>query len=864
MKLADALVYTIGFEAIKERIPIRSSASSCPEGQYSEVVSTGDYERHRGRMGRMTVWQRVIAVGLLGLFFAQLVTALPQLSLTADEPVYMGAGYAFLRSGDLRMATAAQHPPLMQELVALPLLLQPGPALEELEGWNTAEMVRFAPAFVAWYGDVLDAATFAARAPILALALLWAAFVFRWAADWFGPWGGLVALTLFVFDPNILAHATLATNDVGFAAFSFIALFASTRLLRRQWWEERGNRQRWWAARRNWGYLFLAGLAVGGSLSAKSSGFFTAVVLAALFPLAAFLGYPGVEPPYAPGSGSVVGRPAGRGKRVGHAILQYLLILALGVLVLWASYGFELRVLDGGRFPVPMATQWEVWREMRAHLSGGHTSYLMGEISDSSLWIYYPIAFLAKTPLFTLALLALGLVAAVMAGKRWWLVMLPLWVFVGGYVGATLLSSVGTGYRFLLPLLPFFFLLIAGLFRDGAFWLRRSAWRWALWLALSLWAIGAALAVSPHYLTYFNRLAGGTAGGHRILVDSNLDWGQSFKALQAYLDEQVLDQVRLSYYTYADPELYGITYEAIAPSDDAPPLFPARFNPAPGTYVIGATTLHGVMMVDPDTYSWFRHRESAARPGNAIFVYEVAEKDPDPTWLAQCVAPVAPLAQAVAIEGFGRDDLRIAYFDCTQSWLYPTGGASPGWYALLRKATLQDDAFIQSHLDEARLSYEQRQNRASPAFLIYEQPVTSNWTPCPADPQTLEGPLDFLGYSGPTQAVRPGSTVEIETCWQVTELPDRPLSLMLHLVGPGGSPAVVADGLGVPVQNWEIGDIIVQRHQLIIPEDAPAADFALYTGAYWLDSLERWPVLKDGEPAGDQLTLLPIVVDASR
>ena len=179
----------------------------------------------------MVRWQRWTAIGLMAVFFVQLVTALPRLSLTADEPVYVGAGYAFLRSGDLRMATAAQHPPLMQELVALPLLLQPGPTLEELEGWNTTEMVRFAPAFVAWYGDALDAATFAARVPVVVLALLWAAFLFRWATDWFGPWGGLVALTLFVFDPNILAHATLATNDVGFAAFSFIALFAAKRLL---------------------------------------------------------------------------------------------------------------------------------------------------------------------------------------------------------------------------------------------------------------------------------------------------------------------------------------------------------------------------------------------------------------------------------------------------------------------------------------------------------------------------------------------------------------------------------------------------------------------------------------------------------
>ena len=141
---------------------------------------------------KLTTPQRLVAVALLGIFFAQTVTAIPQLSLTADEPVYMGAGYAFLQSKDLRLATSAQHPPFMQELVALPLFLQPGPELKSLAGWDTAEMVRYAPAFVAWYGDALDAATFVARMPVVWVAILWAAFLFRWAADWFGPCSSLI------------------------------------------------------------------------------------------------------------------------------------------------------------------------------------------------------------------------------------------------------------------------------------------------------------------------------------------------------------------------------------------------------------------------------------------------------------------------------------------------------------------------------------------------------------------------------------------------------------------------------------------------------------------------------------------------
>jgi hypothetical protein len=800
-------------------------------------------------MRRTTKWQQLMAVGLLGVFFVQAVATIPQLSLTADEPVYLGAGYAFLRSGDLRLATSAQHPPLMQELVALPLLLQPGPELASLEGWDTAEMARFAPAFVAWYGEALDAATFAARMVVVGLALLWAAFVFRWAADWFGPWGGLVALTLFVFDPNILAHATLATNDAGWAALSLIALFAATRLLRR--------------SSSSWRYLVLAGLALGGSLSSKSSGFFTALALVALLSLEALLKeHPqgrkrrmsGARHPQMPFRSHLkILPPHHITRRLGRAALQLALILCLGLLVLWAIYGFESR-------PYPLATQWKVWGEMRGHLAEGHTSYLRGQIRDTGGLTYYPLAFVLKTPPLTLVLLALGLVAALAGGPRRWRAMLPLWVYLGGYGAATLLSSVGTGYRFLLPALPLGFILAGGLFREGAPWLRHPLGRRVGWAALALLSAVVALRSYPHYLTYFNFIAGGPAGGHRYLVDSNLDWGQSFKTLRAYLDRQGIERVQLSYYTYADPALYGVRYQPIAPAPGAAPLLPARFNPAPGIYAIGATTLQGVMMADPDVYSWFRQREPLARPGDAIWLYAVKESRPQPAWLAQCTVPAAPLSPEVVTAGFGRDDLRLIYFDCTQSWLYPSAGETPGWYALHHDEVSEQDPFVQGRVKSLHLSYEQRTDRASPAFVIYEQPLQAVKAGCSAAPQPLDGPLDFLGYTLPENPVRPGDTVEIETCWRVTGLPGRPLSLMLHLIGPDGGPVMVGDGLGVPVENWQVGDVLVQRHTLSLPADAPSAEYTLLTGAYWLDTLERWPVhLPDGTTA-DQLHLDRITV----
>ncbi|MCS7179706.1 MAG: hypothetical protein N0A03_10680, partial [Anaerolineae bacterium] len=52
------------------------------------------------------------------------------------------------------------------------------------------------------------------------------------------------------------------------------------------------------------------------------------------------------------------------------------------------------------------------------------------------------------------------------------------------------------------------------------------------------WLTFGTLRLFPHYLAFFNELAGGPYGGHHYLVDSNLDWGQSFKALKEWLGKQ--------------------------------------------------------------------------------------------------------------------------------------------------------------------------------------------------------------------------------------------------------------------------------------------------------------------------------------
>ena len=198
-------------------------------------------------------------LALLLLFFAQTVGAGPRLSLTADEPVHMAQGYVYWTRGDFRMQRPVAQPPLSDLLPGAFLALQPGPEPETLAGWEEADMSRFTRDFVKWYGPALNSATFASRFPIALIALLGAAFTFRWAREAFGPKGGLLALACWAFDPNLITHSGLATTDILLAVSSLIAVYAA---------------QKWSRCCTTYGWGLLTGIALGAALGSKTSGFF--------------------------------------------------------------------------------------------------------------------------------------------------------------------------------------------------------------------------------------------------------------------------------------------------------------------------------------------------------------------------------------------------------------------------------------------------------------------------------------------------------------------------------------------------------------------------------------------------------------
>ena len=819
------------------------------------------------------IWQRGLLLLLCLAFFAQLACGSVHLSLTSDEPPHFAHGYVMLTTGDTWALAEHRHPPLSNVWGAWPLWLQPErPDPRSVPSWGQ-DFVLFVRALWPQLGPV-ERLAFVTRYPQMLLGLLLLALVYRWARERAGHIGGLLAAAVMAFDPTMIAHAQLNTTDIGMALCAFACLYLTLKRSRGLAWLR---------------YVGI-GATLGATLAAKGSGVLLVPVVAVVLLWEAWEMANG-KWQMANGEWRMA-RPALRGRNpkskirnaVACFLLSGLIVLMVSFVILWGSYGFRLDRLPGSPLRLPLVAHVEMTRIIMAE--SARTAFLWGEVREGGWWWYFPSAFLLKTPIPILILLGWSLFTTLtrIKNRKLEIYNLLFWLFPALYVAVSMRSGMNIGYRHLLPAFPFLYVGIGNLgvrsmeygvgskgqeargrnhelrITNHAPHLTPYSLLLTSYFLLFAWLIIGTLRVYPFALAYFNELAGGPRNGYRYLVDSNVDWGQSFKALRTWMDETGTDAVGLSYYTWVDPAVYGVRYYPLPPAQGVGPLFARRYDPAPGVYAISATPLQGVMVADRDLYAWFRHREPVAQPGYGLLVYDVAPRAVEPQWLAQCTVPVAPLTAAAIVDGLGRDDLRVIPFDCTQSWLYPGGGSAPGWYAIHGEMARSDDAFLRAQLTGARLSYEQRRPGALPPFTLYEQPAGALLA-APADAPVAFGALTFLRYTvAESQALSPGTSFAIETWWRVEAIPERSLSLMLHMVGPGGQPVIVGDGLGVLREVWQVGDVLVQRHALPIPPDAPAGAYTPHVGVYWHDSLERWTVSAGAQIGQDHLVLPAITI----
>jgi len=577
-----------------------------------------------------------IAIFLLFLMFLMTFLSILDDSLTFDETAHIAAGFSYLTQKDMRLNP--EHPPLIKDLSALPLLFlnlnfpKDHPSWIQKDNPVWWQQFEVASQFLYHSDNNPDQILLWSRLPMILLLIFLGWFLFYWAKELFGNKAALITLFLFSFSPTFISHGRLVTTDVGATLGVVLSTYFWLRFLKNP-------------TKKN---IFLTGLIFGLVMLLKFS-------LILLIPFFAFLT---LIYAWLKGMKYIF-------KYFGSAIL----IGIIGIIfVIWPVYQYHIWnypkerqirdtqfLLDSSSIPKPLVeiNKWMskkvIFRPISQYLLGvflavnrsttGHTTYFLGEISAEGWKNYFPIVYFIKEPL------AFHILAGITLLYLAWLIKEPIWknpfqrlknwiklhfpefamfCFLGIYWLTSLTSKLNIGVRHLLPIFPFTIILVSyGL----SLWFKPQFLKikYLILFLLFTWQIISVISVYPHFLAYFNELAGGPDNGYLYVVDSNLDWGQDLKRLAKWVEENKIEKIYLDYFGGGNAEYY--LKEKYAPwwGTRNPKEFPK------GNYLAVSASLLQGGRAEPAPgfdqpygyYHWLDNFEPITKIGYSIFIYYI-------------------------------------------------------------------------------------------------------------------------------------------------------------------------------------------------------------------------------------------------
>jgi hypothetical protein len=538
------------------------------------------------------------------------------LSHTVDEPTHISSGLEWLETGTQRLHP--ENPPLGRIGAGVGSWL----AGRALPPTGTAPQRGTELLYAA---DRYLSNLRSARLATLPFFLLMALVVWRWSDQVAGPRAAFVATVAVCSLPPVLAHAGLATTDVPFAALFVLSVWALVG-----WIEAPG-------AARSIGL----GVALGAALATKFSTllFFPPVALVALLSWG-LASRGGPRPDWA------------------RMVVGALVVLPAAILVLWAAYRFDVGRLDGlagaarviesafpdpesagrtlaeqiARLPLPAPGAIHGLLFLKAHTVLGHSAYALGQESEHGFWYFYPLALAVKTPFSFLLLLALGLVGGLrQEGRRAWRSLAPALAAMA-ILAVSMLSTLNIGLRHVLALYPLL-AVTAGLGTDALLTTATARRRTAI-VALAgvalVWQLALVFTTFPDYLAYFNPLAGRDPG--RVLVDSDLDWGQDALRLEEVVGRLDVPLLNIAY--FGSVRLCELELPEL---DWLPPGEPVKGWVAISemyyrdhwrvTYSEPCDRTRGAGRAAPGaSYDWLRHHRPVAFAGRSIRLYRIGSE----------------------------------------------------------------------------------------------------------------------------------------------------------------------------------------------------------------------------------------------
>ncbi len=493
---------------------------------------------------------------LLFAMAAELALSARQQSQTFDEGVHIFAGYRYWK--DFDFGANPEHPPLVKLVAALPLLRLPlqKPSIPDAD----FKMVEYRTGRDFLYGNDARTILWRARMAAATFTLLLALTVFSLANSMWGEGPAFMALALFVFEPNFLAHGALVTTDIAATFGIFLGVGSFYLYLKKP------------SAVR----LVGAGFAAGICLSAKHSGIL-------LFPMLVFLAAAELvnwddlaarkfTPDFT--------------KKALRLVASLAAVAAIAVAMLWSMYGFRFAARPSGlnvNPPLPEFTQqmgrdssaivlqmarWHMLPESYLYgiasisSAGKIPTFIFGKYYPSAQWFYFPSIFIVKSTLAFLFLCCLLPMCAPLWGREFRREIRFLAIPAALYLVVAMSSGINYGVRHLLPVYPF--LIVAVSFAAWNLGRRHRALAAVVAVLLIFHAVSS-LRAFPNYIPYANELWGGPAKVHEILADSNVDWGQGLVALKQYIDQRHIQNCWFAYFgqLIVDVSYYGIPCKAL-------------------------------------------------------------------------------------------------------------------------------------------------------------------------------------------------------------------------------------------------------------------------------------------------------------
>jgi predicted membrane-bound dolichyl-phosphate-mannose-protein mannosyltransferase len=533
-------------------------------------------------MKKTACFKWFIVAALLLIFLLQAAGSVSRKSVTIDEVPYIASGYLYLTHQDFRLNR--EHPPLIKEISALPLLFLDlaWPSDNDFDEENIFfEAIDAGYAFLFENRESPEKILFMARLPGILLGLVLGVFVFLWSDRLYGFGAGLLSLLLYCFSPNLLAHARFAANDFGLTVFLFLTLYFFYRFSVRP------------------GFLNLAGTCLCGSfaLLAKFSGLFLFPILFILMLIEFLLRKDAGDEEAALFFTRAQNLSQKVKKGLDHGVLFLILIGTWIVIsgITYLSFDGILKYFTGLELT-------------NIYHNPAIENFLLGSFSNAPFLHYYVVAYFLKTPIagvllagFALTLFLFDLYKRKAMGRECYLLVPPLCILVL----ISLFSEKNLGIRYILPAYPFLLVF------SGRVWRLAGKRRFVQVLVIiaAAWYGMSSLRAYPDYLAYFNEGIGKPYEGYRYLDDSNVDWGQELVHLKAYLEKENIENPYILPYM-CEPERYGIAYRPFSYSD--------FFEAGPRTLVISTHLMNRMRSL-----YWLRYLEPDHVVGQSLLVYHL-------------------------------------------------------------------------------------------------------------------------------------------------------------------------------------------------------------------------------------------------